>query len=209
MHKASIQFVQPAKADNQSKGKLIGFDRRTWSPRRKWQGNTEWESVSQIIGRFQCQSTVSLTQYGLYMLFVSVVVKDSFMIPEHVVHCSAAALHSEAISLKELMRGEKQYKRNFHLCYSELQGLGWFGVIQFLWLVCEQDASQPEKQHQTLTDSTRLYVPCLWEGSHIFISPKIWSLTRSALQHNSVIGKHGCGHPLCRECCKSWSTFLS
>lgn len=52
---------------------------------------------------------VSLTQYGLYMLFILVVVKDSFMIHEHVVHCSTAALHSEAICLKELMRGEKLY----------------------------------------------------------------------------------------------------
>lgn len=61
---------------------------------------------------------VSLTQYGPYILFILVVVKDSFMIPEHAVHCSTVALHSEV--LKELLRGEELYERNFHLYYYEI-----------------------------------------------------------------------------------------
>lgn len=42
---------------------------------------------------------VSLTQYGLHMLFILVMVKDSFRIPEHEVLRSFAARRSEAISL--------------------------------------------------------------------------------------------------------------
>ena len=67
---------------------------------------------------------VSLTQYGLYMLFILVVVKDYFVIPEHVVHCSTADLHSKVFALRAYKRRKgrkKTPKRNLlPLHYFEL-----------------------------------------------------------------------------------------
>ncbi len=66
------------------------------------EGNDKAESVSHIIERLQCQSKFNTTWAP--HVFISVVVKDIFMIPEHVVHCSGAALHSQAICLQKLIR---------------------------------------------------------------------------------------------------------
>lgn len=60
---------------------------------------------TKLLGDYNAK--VSLTQYGLYMLFILVVVKDFFMIPKHVVQWSCTALMSEAISFKEIIIGGK------------------------------------------------------------------------------------------------------
>lgn len=95
------------KASSQSNRKLIGFDRQTRAKEMTRQYRVRQSQSAKLLEDYNVK--VSLTQYGLYMLFILVVVEDSFMIHEHVVHFSTAALHSEAISFKELMRGEKVY----------------------------------------------------------------------------------------------------
>lgn len=124
------------------------------------------------------------------MLFILVVVKDSFVIPEHVVHCSTAALHSKVIALKELMKGGKKKtpKRNL-LPPALFLGLSCgflFGDYIFLFI----SLWKRWKVWNTALDTNKCSTFCLyfWECSYIIQVDLSYNLTVCTLVQKGVIG---------------------